>query len=105
MGIHYTPAKPSGLDPKLEEELEEELDRQAEEIFRPTAEVLGPRMAEEANQERITDLLYDAAAKGDKAEFYRLWQTHMVPLARQREAEAANRTPDSPTPTPAGKPK
>lgn len=100
MGIHYTPAKPSGLDLKAEEEL----DRQAAEIFRPTAEALGPRMAEEANQGRVTDLLYDAAAKGDKAEFHRLWQTHMVPLARQKEAEAAAKQ-DSSTPLPSSSPK
>jgi hypothetical protein len=84
--MHYIPRSPSGLDPKVDEEL----DRQAD--ARPTREVLGPQVAaetaEEAEIRRVSDLLYDAAAKGDQAEFLRLWQQYVIPLERQKEAEA-----------------
>ena len=83
MPIHYIPARPSGLDPKLEAEL----DRHADEIFRPTREALAPQLAA-AEKDRVTDLLYNAAAKQDRAEFHRLWQEHVAPLARKKEAEA-----------------
>ena len=89
MPIHYTPAQRSGLDPKLEEEW----DRQADEIFRPTREALGPELAAAAEKDRVTDLLYDAAAKQDRAEFHRLWQEHVAPLAEKREREQPSQSP------------
>ena len=44
-------------------------------------------------QDRVTDLLFDAAAKQDREEFHRLWEQHVVPLARQKEAEARESKP------------
>lgn len=50
-------------------------------------EILVPEeMKAQQAQNRVTDLLYAAVQKGDRAEFHRLWQKHMVPLARKKEA-------------------
>jgi hypothetical protein len=71
MAIHYTPASPSGLTPEEEAALDPHLE-------------VPPEMKDREEQDRITGLLFDAAAKGDRAEFHRLWKQHVVPLARKK---------------------
>ena len=76
--IHFTPMSESELN--VNREHREKMEAYAREALRPTAEAM-------AEEHRVTGLMYDAVMKGDRAEFNRLFEEHMIPRARQREAE------------------
>lgn len=66
MGTHFT------LDPRPETPEYKRTRADLEKALRPTAEKV-------AAENRISDLMFDAAAKGDRAEFSRLWKQHILP--------------------------
>jgi hypothetical protein len=82
MAMTYTPASPSGLTPDQETALDPGLEAP-------------PEMRDREEQDRVTGLLFDAAAKGDRMEFHRLWRDHVI---AQRKVPASSTKPPNGSP-------
>jgi hypothetical protein len=67
MAIQHTP-------PPVNESSEKQrmLEGYLDEALRPMAEQI-------REEHRVTDLLYDAAQKGDRAGFHQVWKEHILP--------------------------
>ncbi len=77
------------LTPEPETESSRKRSAHLDEVMMPTAR----RIA--AEQSRASDLMFHAAARGDRDEFNRLWNQHMLP--RKQAENAPSSTPPKTT--------
>jgi hypothetical protein len=88
--IHFTPAPESASSEKRAQR--RQADEYLDKALRPTAD----RIKEER---RVTGLMYDAAAKGDRAQFHKLFQDFTAMKSRQASSAPTLNAPPAKTPS------